>query len=172
MFACSWKFPKPQLRITLLCLCCSLVFTHLLFPFSGTLVLFPFCLLPVEKSLGNISISFCLDSSQWFALCSYFFYHHTYPGAWRNLPCFPTLGVPAGGRPLVPGLLACNKTNAQGNLPHSSLWRWGHGHNSLWVSHRYTQLRSSQAFPHGPAGPTPSREDGESLHVLLLVLIL
>lgn len=82
------------LGITLLCYC--LVFTHLLFPLSDTLVLFPFCLLAVEKSLGIINISFCSDSSKCFALFSYFSYHHTYPEAWRNLPCFPILGVTAG----------------------------------------------------------------------------
>lgn len=131
------------------------MFAHILFPLSGTLVLFPFCLLAVEKSLGIISISFCLDSSQCFALFSYFLYHHTCPGAWRNLLCFPILG--AGGRLLVPGLLASNKPNDQGNFSHSSLWRWGQGHSTLWVSCRYTQLWSSQAFPHGPAGPTPQQ---------------
>lgn len=91
-------------------------------------------------------------------------YFHTFPiitctpGTWRNLLCFPILGVTAGGRPLVPGLLACYITNGLGNFSHSSLCRWGHGHSTWWVSYRYTQLWSSQAFPHGPAGPTPSRE--------------
>lgn len=153
----------PLLGITLLCLCCCLVFSHL-FPLSRTLVLFSFCLLAVEKSLGVISISFYLDSFKGFALFSCFSYHHRYPGAWRNLPCFPVLGVTAGGRPLALGLLSCNKTDGREIFPEAAC-----GDGDMVTVLGFGLPRPSHLVQ---LGQSPAGRNSDSLYFLLPVLIL